>query len=152
MKIKTKARQVARISTIIGLGSLFSAITIATSAAASQMITETITAAANNTDTLRQGVPTRRLGGGTRGESIFSQEYTYLTALVMPDGISVTTAERPTLLFYVPEMNANQIGEFVLRNGNDALVYENTFEISQAGGTISIDLSRIEELPALNIE
>lgn len=159
MNSQNKTKKIAYISTIVGLSSLFGVAIIASSSIANPTVetitkttVETTIASADNSETLRQGIPTRRLGGGTRDNtSIFAQHYTYLAALVMPDGMSVTTAQRPTLLFHVPELKATQTAEFVLRDNNDKLVYENTFEIDQAGGIIDISLSGVETLPALTL-
>ncbi|MEO0647234.1 MAG: DUF928 domain-containing protein [Cyanobacteria bacterium J06650_10] len=95
----------------------------------------------DNSETLRQGLPGRRLGGGTRSERIFSENYVYLTALVTADNLSATTAEHPSLMFYVPEMVQDQTAEFVLRNADDELVYETSLQVNQTGGMISIETS-----------
>jgi len=151
MKINAKIKKIARVSTLIGLSSLIGIIITPRSGFASPFH-EIMTAANTDSDTLRQGIPSRRLGGGTRDNShVFAQTYTYLAALVMPEGISITTAERPTLLFYVPEMHTAQTGEFVLRDSHDNLVYESTIEIEQNGGTLDIDLTEIAGMPALTI-
>lgn len=159
MNSQNKTKKIACISTVVGLSSLFGVAMSASSSIANPIVEtaietaiETTIASADNSETLRQGIPTRRLGGGTRDNtSVFAQNYTYLAALVMPDGMSVTTAQRPTLLFHVPELKADQTAEFVLRDSNDELVYENTFEIDQAGGIIDISLSGVEALPALTL-
>lgn len=151
MNIPKEIKAFACVSTIVGLSSLLGVAVIASSSIANPTV-ETTIASADNSETLRQGIPTRRLGGGTRDNtSIFAENYTYLAALVMPDGMTITTAQRPTLLFHVPELKANQTAEFVLRDGNDDLVYENTFEIGQAGGIIDISLPGVEALPALKL-
>lgn len=87
---------------------------------------------------LQQGVPGRRVGGGTRGDQIFANVDAALTALVTSSNLSVTTSAYPTLLFYVPEMVAANSVEFVLRDSRDELIYETTFQLSQAGGLVSV--------------
>ncbi|MEL7400220.1 MAG: DUF928 domain-containing protein [Pseudomonadota bacterium] len=104
--------------------------------------------AAPSADNLRQGLPGRRLGGGTRSDRIFAGDYAYLTALVTSDNVSVTAAERPTLLFYVPEMLSANAVEFVLRDANDELVYDATFEVGAEGGVVRVDAA-VAEMPAL---
>lgn len=105
--------------------------------------------AAPSAETLRQGLPGRRLGGGTRSDRLFAGDYAYLTALVTSDNVSVTAAERPTLLFYVPEMLSANAVEFVLRDANDELVYEAMFEVGAEGGVVSIDTAASADMPAL---
>lgn len=105
--------------------------------------------AASSSEALRQGLPGRRLGGGTRSDRLFAGDYAYLTALVTSDNVGVTTAERPTLLFYVPEMLSANTVEFILRDSNDGLVYESTFEVGAGGGVVSIDTTTVADMPAL---
>ncbi len=101
-------------------------------------------------DTAREGLPGRRLGGGTRSGAIFSNEDTYLTALVARDNLGITTASHPSFMFYVPAMVNDQTAEFVLRNGSDELVYETTLQIGQAGGIISLETATTD-IAALNL-
>ncbi|MEL7354033.1 MAG: DUF928 domain-containing protein [Cyanobacteria bacterium P01_A01_bin.116] len=98
-----------------------------------------VSVAAQRNETLRQGLPGRRIGGGTRGDRIFASTYAYLTALVTSDNVNITTAAQPTLLFYVPEMTASNEAEFVLRDANDELVYASTLQLEPAGGIVSIE-------------
>lgn len=104
---------------------------------------------ASSSETLRQGLPGRRLGGGTRSDRLFVGDYAYLTALITSDNVSVTAAERPTLLFYVPEMLSANAVEFVLRDANDELVYDATFEVAADGGVVSIDTATAVDMPEL---
>lgn len=144
-------------SMAIGLGSVVSLLAIAPAAVANtstgSLSSSTVSSSAvSHEDTLREGLPGRRLGGGTRSERIFAQNYAYLTALVTSDNMSVTAADRPTFLFYVPEMlTANQV-EFVLRDANDEMIYESVFEVAPEGGVISIDTTEAEEMAALTID
>lgn len=91
-------------------------------------------------DNLRQGIPGRRLGGGTRSDTVFSNTYSALVALTEPDALSVTTALQPKLLFYVPEMTTANTAEFVLFNHSNELVYETTFEVAPTGGLVSVEI------------
>ncbi|MEL6261641.1 MAG: DUF928 domain-containing protein [Cyanobacteria bacterium J06626_6] len=110
-----------------------------------------VKAAEQGSGTLRQGLPGRRLGGGTRSDRLFARDYAYLAALVMPDNLSITTAERPELMFYVPEMISDQAVEFVLRNEADELIYETTFQVESAGGMIALDTAEVAALSPLNV-
>lgn len=105
--------------------------------------------AASSSETLRQGLPGRRLGGGTRSDRLFVSDYAYLTALVTSDNVSVTAAERPTLLFYIPEMLSANAVEFVLRDANDELVYDATFDVGAEGGVVSVDTATVADMPEL---
>ncbi len=102
-----------------------------------------------NSDTVRQGLPGRRLGGGTRSGGIFSHDNAYLTALVAPTDLGITTAPHPSFMFYVPEMVGDQIVEFVLRDDRDELVYETSFRVEKAGGIINIETA--DKITALDL-
>ena len=101
---------------------------------------------------LRQGLPGRRLGGGTRSERLFKEDYAYLAALVTSNNLGITTAARPTLMFYVPEMVANQTAEFELRDENDNLVHASIFEVDSNGGIIRLDTAELSDIPLLSID
>ncbi|NJM99785.1 MAG: DUF928 domain-containing protein [Phormidesmis sp. RL_2_1] len=138
----------ARTSVIASLSGLLS-LMVAMPPSWANTIGEPIASArSSDTDTLRQGLPGRRLGGGTRGNRIFSQNHGSLVALTTPDPLSITTAERPALLFYVPEMVSANTAEFVLRDRDDQLIYITTFEIDSIGGIIRIEPTS-DELSAL---
>ncbi|MEL7333036.1 MAG: DUF928 domain-containing protein [Cyanobacteria bacterium J06560_2] len=104
----------------------------------------------DNSGTLRQGLPGRRIGGGTRGGRIFVNEYDYLAALVTADNLSTTTAEQPSLIFYLPEMVNEQTVEFVLRNAHDEVVYETSFQAKKSGGMVRIEATDETTTLALN--
>ncbi len=96
----------------------------------------------NGSPTLRQGIPGRRLGGGTRRiDLLFVNPSDSLAALTTPDPLSITTASHPKLLFYVPEMRSDNTVEFVLRDRQDTLIYETTFLVGHKAGIVSIDLA-----------
>lgn len=111
----------------------------------------TISAASQSSSTLRQGIPGRRLGGGTRTESVFPSGARSLVALAMPDSFVVTTEARPPLMFYVPEMTSGNRVEFVLRNSQDELIYEKTFSVNREAGIVTVDLAADENAPALSL-
>ncbi len=100
--------------------------------------------------TLRQGIPGRRVGGGTRSDLIFANASDVLTAITTPDPLTVTSASHPRLLFYVPEMLSDNTVEFVLRDRQDNLIYETTFTLAREAGTVSVDLAD-SGLPALSL-
>lgn len=98
---------------------------------------------------LQEGVPGRRVGGGTRGDQVFANADAVLAALVTSSNLSVTTAAYPTLLFYVPEMVAANSVEFVLRDSHDQLIYETAFQLSRTGGLVSVQIAETS-MPPLN--
>ncbi|MEO1402888.1 MAG: DUF928 domain-containing protein [Cyanobacteria bacterium J06635_1] len=104
----------------------------------------------NDGEELSQGLPGRRIGGGTRTpDASFSHEQQPLTALMPDSNLGVVTAEHPDLLFYVPQADGPQKIEFVLRNADDELVYDTTFQMSAQGGMVSIGLTDPDQLPEL---
>ena len=148
-------------SMLIGLSSLLAISGTASSSWANNSITSNVEAkdmtisiksSEASADTLRQGLPGRRLGGGTRSDRLFAENYSYLAALTTSDNLSITTEERPTFIFSVPQMLEDQTAEFVLRNEKDELVYESTFQISREGGTITLDTNNVAGMDALAID
>ena len=102
----------------------------------------------NAEDSLRQGLPGRRIGGGTRGEECIAGE-TPLMALMPESNLGVTTAENPSLLFYLPQATSTRDVEFVLLDNNDELIYDTTFQVKEDSGIISVSLPDEETLPLL---
>lgn len=147
-------RSISRIATLALLSSLIGLEVIAAAQVKASSLSTVQQAKEDRDDQLRQGLPGRRLGGGTRSGSLYSRVFTedevYLTALVTADNLSLTSAERPSFTFYIPEMLQDQQAEFVLRNAEDELVYETTFEIEKSGGLTTIETSTAEIAP-LNI-
>lgn len=146
-------KQYLRASMLIGLSSLLSLTALAVDSLAVgspavgslanppvESVESAISAKEQSNDNLRQGVPGRRLGGGTRSDTIFSNAYAALVALTTPDALSVTTTLRPKLLFYIPEMTAANTAEFVLFDHSNELVYETTFEVAPTGGLVSVEI------------
>ena len=102
----------------------------------------------NMEEGLRQGLPGRRIGGGTRGEECIAGE-TPLIALMPENNLGVTTAANPSLLFYLPQATAARDVEFVLLDANDELIYDATFQVKGDSGIISLSLPNDESLPTL---
>lgn len=123
---------------LIGIGSMTALMGASAPAVSALPMNMVSSPRAQDSDTLRQGIPGRRLGGGTRSDRIFAEDYAYLAALVTPDNLGITTATYPELLFYVPEMVNAHSAEFVLRDSDDRLVYETQFQLEQSGGIVSV--------------
>lgn len=96
-------------------------------------------AIADNADeSARQGLPGRRVGGGTRGGQL---EVLPLTALV-PENTQITTiAEIPTLFFYVPKTQSSQKVEFILSDENEKEIYKINFTTNGNSGVIGVKVS-----------
>jgi hypothetical protein len=87
-----------------------------------------------------EGLPTYRVGGGSRGGCITDNRQ--LTALIPENTIGKTATTSPKLFFYIPETNEadNVALEFVLRDRQDNLVYETLLKTNHQSGIIGIDL------------
>ena len=143
-------RQIACASTLALMSSLIGFTAIVPAVQAGTPFSDIHTKDSTSSQTLRQGLPGRRLGGGTRSDRIFMEDYVYLTALVTADNLSSTTAKHPSFMFYVPEMVQSQTAEFVLRDANDELIYETSLQLNSSGGLVNIDTSTAG-IEALNI-
>ncbi|MEC4894340.1 MAG: DUF928 domain-containing protein [Oscillatoria sp. PMC 1051.18] len=97
----------------------------------------------------RQGLPGRRVGGGTRGGCNFGARS--LTALIPENNLSLTVAENPSLFFYLPEYAEGKTIEFVLRDEQDRLVYETTFTPTLSAGIVSYPLSNPQDSVPLKV-
>ncbi len=133
---------------LVGFGSLLSLNLAVSASLAGAFPAQTIGAEENSSeDTLRQGLPGRRLGGGTRGDLVFKDAYAYLAALVTSDNLSQTTAAKPTLLFSIPKMVSAQAAEFILRDSEGEETYRTTFMLDGNAGIVSLDLGETNAAP-----
>lgn len=107
----------------------------------------------SNGSMVQQGLPGRRIGGGTRAPELSLYESQKpLIALMSDSHLSLTTKPYPTLLFHVPVVNQEQEVEFVLYNSADELVYDGRFHVSGESGIMDFDMSSIEGLAPLEID
>lgn len=97
----------------------------------------------------REGLPGRRVGGGTRGECPI--EAKRLTALVPENNLGLTVADYPTFFFYVPKSPMPTTVEFVLLDDSDRQVYETSFMTLGTEGVINLSLPPNAGLPPLTI-
>lgn len=88
----------------------------------------------------REGLPTYRRGGGSRGSCLANRSQ--LVALIPENAVGKTTATLPKLFFYIPQVNRSQAValEFVLRDRQDKLVYQSFFTTDGKSGIVSVDL------------
>lgn len=93
----------------------------------------------------REGLPGRRLGGGTRGECSLNTHQ--LTALVPENNLGVTQAAHPKLFFYLPPTSKPKLVEFILQDEKNNVIYEKTFTTAAAKGIIKINLSDSASTP-----
>lgn len=96
-------------------------------------------AQAQEPNSIRQGLPGRRIGSGTRGECNLGHKQ--LTALIPKNNLALTVAANPQLFFYLPSISNSQTIEFVLLDEADNQIYEKTFKPTSTNGIISLSLS-----------
>ncbi|HIK57425.1 MAG TPA: DUF928 domain-containing protein [Synechococcales cyanobacterium M55_K2018_004] len=88
-----------------------------------------------------RGLPGRREGGGTRGDCQVREALVSLTPEFESDrpgqkiNYSVTLSERPTLYWYLPAHQAQEV-EFLLLDDSGNEVYRHTTPLIQAGTTV----------------
>lgn len=100
----------------------------------------------------RQGLPGRRIGGGTRAPELSSyNSHKPLIALMPDSNLGITTEAYPTLLFHVPVLNSEQEVEFILYNSDDELIYDGRFSVTGVSGIVGFALSSVENLPPLAV-
>lgn len=87
----------------------------------------------------REGLPGRRVGGGTRGGNCPASTQK-LTALVPKSNLGLTVSPYPTFFFYIPQTISSQTIEFVLLDDNEHQVYQKTFISTGASGIINLRL------------
>lgn len=118
-------------------------------AVASGSFSPSVRAERPRTDTRRQGLPGRRVGGGTRGDCYVGEKT--LTALIPKNNLGLTVSANPTFFFYVPQSSNAQLVEFVLRDENDQLVYEQQLKTNGPSGIVSFSLAEASVSERLDI-
>ncbi|NEQ56941.1 MAG: DUF928 domain-containing protein [Moorea sp. SIO4A1] len=84
-----------------------------------------------------KGAPGQRRSAGTRRDCPFEE----FIALVPGTNFGLTTSERPTFWFYVPDSNKPKLqAEFWLRNKEHKDVYKETFRLQNTPGIVKITL------------
>lgn len=101
----------------------------------------------------KEGLPGRRIGGGTRGEC--SSNAGKLMALVPENNLALTQQAYPNILFYIPQTSKPTPIEFVLKDDKRQIIYEKTFTKDAAetqadsGEVINLRSLDSESLPEL---
>ena len=88
---------------------------------------------------IKEGLPLRRVGGGSRGDGCTFNK-NRLTAVMPKNSLARTSEASPKLFFYIPAIEEPRTVEFVVRDGNDNLVYETTRMTNGRSGIISLDI------------
>lgn len=86
-----------------------------------------------------RGAPARTGGGGVRGGGCTASDRTMLTALMPNNNIGTTTADSPTLFFYVPKFPSKN-AEFLLVDENGDDVYQTKVNLPASSGVMRISL------------
>ena len=85
---------------------------------------------------VRQGLPGRRISGGTRGCS--SEQP--IVALTSADDLDASASDRSSLQFLIPEFNKSYPVEFKLRDSQGATVYTEALSTGTAEKLVSIQM------------
>jgi hypothetical protein len=102
---------------------------------------------------IRQGLPGRRISGGTRVPSELCLEDTRpLVAVVPESGLSLTAAAEPTLWFYLPAINPSRQLEFSLFEQSGELIYQTQLQVPDSPGLVSVDLTKLSQTPTLKVQ
>ncbi len=115
-------------------------------------ITPSFAGTPTQSDVPVQGLPGRRLGGGTRNPDGGYVEQMPLVALIPENNLGITTAALPKFLFYLPAASEVRDVEFVLYDEADNLIYETTVSVSPMAGIFGVDLSSAEGLAPLQLD
>ena len=94
--------------------------------------------AEQNSPLVRQGLPGRRISGGTRSECLATGSS--VTALIPKTNLGETTGAYPSVYFIIPELENTYLLEFSLRDLEGQRVYEKSLNTSENRGVISIQL------------
>lgn len=104
---------------------------------------------AEQSSSVRVGLPGRRVGGGTRGACSFDKQQ--LTALIPKNNLALTVAANPQLFFYFPQTRDARVVELVLLDDAENEIYVKTFKTTGKAGIVSFNLLDSAPLKALPI-
>ncbi|MEM8807985.1 MAG: DUF928 domain-containing protein [Cyanobacteria bacterium P01_G01_bin.38] len=110
-------------------------------------------AKSEDNQTLRQGLPGRRISGGSRvpTEACVTDQQP-LMALVPDENLGLTSEAYPTFWFSLPTVSASRVLEFGLFDENEMLVYQTTLPATGKAGVIGLDLGELEGAPTLSVD
>ncbi|MBE9224935.1 DUF928 domain-containing protein [Phormidium sp. LEGE 05292] len=127
---------------IIAALCLLSTFTFFSSSGSKQVLAEDVSQA-------REGLPGRRVGGGTRSDMFISE--TPVVALVPDNNQGLTGSAAPTFFFYVPKTQKPQMVEFVLIDENERQIYETQFTTDGNSGVVGITIPGNEPTKTLEV-
>jgi hypothetical protein len=109
--------------------------------------------AQQNSRNSNRGLPSRRVGGATRGVSEQASQCSSLVAL-SPQYLVNTTEASPTLFFCIPPIEPSQAVkiEFSLRDAGNRLLYRTTVAPVTRSGIASLTLPTSNSFPELEID
>jgi len=93
-------------------------------------------------DAERQGLPGRRISGGSRSinTACLATPSQPVVAIMPKSNVGMTLSERPTLWFSLPAINTDRSLEFGLYDSAGELVYQETFQATGEAGLSSLSL------------
>lgn len=102
---------------------------------------------ANSRSDVRQGLPGRRISGGSRSPStaclLGSQQQKdsqKVIAIAPENNLSQTSVEHPTFWFALPAVNPNRSIEFLLLDASEEIIYTQTVQPTGKAGLAAITL------------
>ncbi|MEL6354412.1 MAG: DUF928 domain-containing protein [Cyanobacteria bacterium J06627_28] len=110
--------------------------------------------ASNFNSNLRQGLPGRRISGGSRsiGTACIAHPEQPIIALMPESNLGLTISARPTFWFAMPEVHQSKNIEFGIFNQNEELIYQKTFQPSGEAGITHFSLPETEAALAIDQE
>ncbi|MEL7050854.1 MAG: DUF928 domain-containing protein [Cyanobacteria bacterium J06634_6] len=114
-------------------------------AASSALVISSLSAPAFANDTapeLREGLPGRRISGGSRSPSTtcVSAVSQPVIALMPKNNLGKTIAERPTFWFSLPAINQNRLIEFGLYDSEGELLFQKTLTATGEAGLTHLSM------------
>ncbi len=107
---------------------------------------------ANEQDDVRQGLPGRRISGGSRLPiTACTQNSAPLVAIVPETNLGATAVADPTLWLSVPEVTSAKSLEFYLFNAQDEIIYQAYSIVQPTADLVGIDLSTMANVPQLEV-
>jgi len=88
---------------------------------------------------MRQGLPGRRVSGGTRSDCM-AHNQAPIVALTPHNNLSKTMRDRPSLYFVVPALTNDYSLDFSIRDSNGNRFYEKSFSTHENQGIMEVQL------------
>jgi hypothetical protein len=95
----------------------------------------------------QQGLPGRRVGGGTRGPQclVANGDLTSVVALIPQTNLGLTSGEKPTLYWYLPKPGSATVAEFQLYDTDISgvesnLIHQAQIPLQKKAGIVSLEI------------